>query len=128
MITQNRQGTYHLYGEDEIFVESADAACVVLIDEGPVGTTRQVGGAAALGGLAAFLVAGPVVGVIAAGATAAVATSQSKAGDIARKGGDVMADAAVRLKRFNREHHVVEKATKGVKKGYRCVVNQFKES
>jgi len=128
-MTESRTNTNsdYLYCGDEEIIVDADAA---LVDDqhdshNPSGTRRQVGGAAALGGIAGLVVAGPIIGLVAAGGAAAVATSRGKAGEVARKGGDVVADAGVRLKRFDRKHHVVEKTTHGVKKGCHWVSKQF---
>ena len=116
---------YYGSEEEEVIVD-ADAALMDDDPHNPAGTRRQVGGAAALGGIAGLIAVGPLVGVIAAGGAAAVAaTSRGQAGQVARKSGDLMADAGVRLQRFDRKHHVVERTSKGVKKGCHWVTKQF---
>ena len=79
-------------------------------------TSRQLKGAAVAGGVAGLMLVGPVVGVAAAAGAAYAVTSKSDGGNIARNVGDSVADAGVRLKRFNRKHQVVAKTTKQVSK------------
>ena len=123
-----RRSSFHrnLGNEEEIIVDG-DAAVMDEDDRNrnPWGSRRQVGGAAALGGIAGLVVAGPIIGLIAAGGAAAVATSHGKAGDVARAGGDVMSDAGVRLKHFDQKHRVVEKTSNGVVKGCQWVSKQM---
>ena len=77
---------------------------------------RLIGGAAVAGGLAGLVIAGPV-GLVAAGAGAAyVATTDSKAGDVARASGDVVASAGDRVKDLSQKHQVKEKASTGLQK------------
>jgi hypothetical protein len=57
-------------------------------EEGKTHTSRQMRGAAAVGGLAGLVLCGPLIAVAAAGACAVAVTSKSKAGDVARSGGD----------------------------------------
>jgi hypothetical protein len=59
-------------------------------EEGKKHTGRQMRGAAAVGGLAGLVLCGPLIAVVAAGGCAYAATSKSKAGDVARSGGDGM--------------------------------------
>ena len=89
-------------------------------------TIRQVSGAAVVGGIVGCCLLGPFVGIIAAGGAAALATSPSSAGTVARSTGDVAADAGVRLKDFNQKHHIVEKTSDGIVKGCRWVSEQLK--
>ena len=115
------------YNHEDIVVDAdADAANMDENMLNSCGTPRQVGGAAVAGGIACLVVAGPVIGLIAAGGAAALATSRGKAGDVARAGGDVMSDAGVRLKHFDRKHRVVEKTSKGIVDGCRWVSKQIK--
>lgn len=81
------------------------------------GTSRQVRAAAIAGCLAGLLLGGPILGLVAAGGAAAVATSRSQAGEVARSTGDAMADAGDRLKRFDEKHQIVDKTRASVKKG-----------
>lgn len=123
----NSNSNSNPYNEAEIVV---DADAETMDDDplhSPSGSRRQVGGAAALGGVAGLVVGGPLVGLVAAGGAAAVATSKGKAGDVARAGGDVMSDAGVRLKRFDRKHHIVEKTSNGIVKGCQWVSKQIKQ-
>lgn len=85
------------------------------------GTKRQVTGAAVAGGLVGLVFGGPVLGLLAAGGSAAVATAEGKAGDVARTSGDAMADAGDRLRRFDEKHRVVDKTSEGIAKGCRWV-------
>ena len=108
------------YNHEDIVVDAdADAANMDENMLNSCGTPRQVG-------IACLVVAGPVIGLIAAGGAAALATSRGKAGDVARAGGDVMSDAGVRLKHFDRKHRVVEKTSKGIVDGCRWVSKQIK--
>ena len=124
-----RRNSYdnNLGNEEEIIVDG-DAAIMDEDEHNPWGTRRQVGGAAALGGIAGLVVAGPIIGLIAAGGAAAVATSRGKAGHVARAGGDVMSDAGVRLKHFDQKHRVVEKTSNGVVKGCQWISKQMTKS
>jgi hypothetical protein len=90
-------------------------------------TLRQVSGAAVVSGIVGCCLLGPFVGIIAAGGAAALATSQGSAGAVARSTGDVAADAGVRLKDFNKKHHIVEKTSNGIVKGCRWVSDQLKD-
>jgi hypothetical protein len=114
--------------DDDIAV---DATAVVDEDRdgavGTVGTGRQVGGAAAVGGILGFCFVGPVVALIAAGGAAAVATSHGKAGEVARSTGEVAASAGDRLQQFNQKHRVVEKTSNGIVKGCRWMSHQLKQ-
>ena len=90
------------------------------------GTKRQVGGAAVAAGLAGVLIAGPVVGLVAAGGAAVVATTKGSAGNVARAAGDVTASAGERLRKFDKKHQVTSKASKGFVKGAKWVSNKIK--
>ena len=50
--------------------------------------TKVMTGAAVVGGVAATLVAGPVIGVVAAGGAAYAATRSDKVGDVAKSTGE----------------------------------------
>jgi hypothetical protein len=84
-------------------------------------TTRQVGGAAVVGGIAGLVLGGPLLAVVGGAAAAALATSNDKAGQVARSGGDVAADAGKRLKKFDEKHRVVEKTSNQIVKGCKWV-------
>lgn len=114
-------------GEEEIMMVDADPAYIDdHHEEEPVGTRRQVGGAAVAGGIAGLVLLGPVIGLVAAGGAAAVATSRGKAGQVARASGDVVSDAGSRLKQFDEKHHVVAKTSSGIVKGCSWVSNKLK--
>jgi hypothetical protein len=82
-----------------------------------VGTPRQVKGAAAAGGLFGLLVGGPLVGVVAAGGAAVLAaTTNGKAGEVARASGEAMASAGDRLMAWNQQHHVTDKTAQALSK------------
>lgn len=89
------------------------------------GTSRQVKGAAAAGAVAGLLVGGPILCLVAAGGAYVCATSRSKAGDIARAGGDATADVGVKLKRLDRKHRIVEKTSRGVAQGCNWVTRKL---
>ena len=78
------------------------------------GSAREMGGAAAIGGMAGLIVLGPIGGLLGAGGGAVAATTKGKTGATTRAVGDVVASAGERLKRFSSQHHVHEKSSKGV--------------
>lgn len=84
-------------------------------------TGRQLGGAAAVGGLAGLILVGPIVGLAAATGLAAVAMTGTIAGRATRASGESVANGATwtgkRCKQINEKHHVVGKTKKGVVKG-----------
>ena len=61
----------------------------------------QIGGAAVVGGLAGLVLMGPLVGLVAAGGAAVVATTKTKAGDVARSTGDLTVSATKNIKDLN---------------------------
>jgi hypothetical protein len=80
-------------------------------------TSRQLKGAAAVGGIAGLVLGGPLLAVAAAGGAAYAVTSKGSAGGMVRKGGDAVADAGVSLKRYNRKHQVVQRTANQVTQG-----------
>jgi hypothetical protein len=94
-------------------------------EESIIGTRRQVGGAAVAGGIAGFLLLGPLVGALAAGGAAAIATSRGKAGEVVRASGDAVADAGSRLQKFDQKHSVTQKTSQGFVKSCRWMSKQF---
>jgi hypothetical protein len=92
------------------------------------GTGRQLAGAAVAGGIAGLLLAGPLVAAVAATGAVLAATSQGKAGAVARATGETMAGAGDTLRKINQEHRVVEKTGKGVAKGCKWVGKQLNNS
>jgi hypothetical protein len=116
-------------GEDVVIVDATAAASDDdRNDRNVIGTGRQVGGAAVIGGLVGLCLAGPIIGLVAAGGAAAVATSKCKAGDVARSTGTVASDAGDRLQQFNQKHRIVEKTSNGIIKGCRWMSHQLKQS
>lgn len=90
------------------------------------GTNRQVGGAAVAAGIAGTLLVGPVIGLVAAGGAAVVATKKGTAGNVARASGDVVANAGERIRKFDQNHHVTKKVGKGFVKGAKFVSSKLK--
>lgn len=79
---------------------------------------RQIGGAAAVGGIAGLVLAGPVIGLVAAGGAAVVAAKGKGAvGDVARATGNVASHAGERVKEFDQKHSVTKKTSAGFVKG-----------
>jgi hypothetical protein len=134
MMNKNNNNTSHdeyqyLIMDDEI-VTDAEAALrgshgERIAPPEDKGTKRQVGGAAVAGGLAGLLLAGPVGCVVVAGGAAMCATTRGQAGNAARSSGDMMASAGDRLKRLDKKHHVVNKASRGIDKGCNWVSRQL---
>lgn len=79
-------------------------------------TSRQFAGAAVAGAIAGTMLAGPVGLVVVGGGAAIASTTKGKGGDIARKGGDAMANVGDKLKHLNQKHHITEKTKKGFSK------------
>jgi hypothetical protein len=90
-------------------------------------TLRQVGGAAVVGGIVGLCLVGPLVGIVAAGGAAALATSKGVGGDVARSTGDVASNAGDRLQDLNKKHRIVERTSNGFIKGCRWVSHKLKE-
>jgi hypothetical protein len=61
-------------------------------NEKTTATDRQVGGAAAAGGLLGWLIGGPLLAIVACLGVGALATTSTKAGQVSRTTGDSMAD------------------------------------
>jgi hypothetical protein len=78
---------------------------------------RQVGGAAVAGGIVGLVLVGPVVGLVAAGGAAVVATTKGTPGQMARATGTVTAAAGGRLKRLDKKYKVTKTTSKGFVKG-----------
>jgi len=81
--------------------------------QGP--TNREVGGAAVMGGLVGWVMGGPFVALVGAGGTAAVATTETKVGKLARKGGEKMACAGDQLVLLERKHRLIERGTNQIR-------------
>jgi ABC-type nitrate/sulfonate/bicarbonate transport system substrate-binding protein len=96
---------------------SSQASPVSPTEEENPHTSRQLKGAAAVGGIAGLVLGGPLLAVAAAGGAAYVVTSKGSAGSVVRKGGDAVADAGVSLKRYNRKHQVVQRTANQVTQG-----------
>lgn len=79
---------------------------------------RQIGGAAAVGGIAGLVLVGPVIGLVAAGgAAAAAAAGKGPVGDVARATGNLASNAGDRVKEFDQKHKVTKKTSQGFVKG-----------
>ncbi|KAI2493900.1 hypothetical protein MHU86_20627 [Fragilaria crotonensis] len=89
-------------------------------------TKRQVGGAAAVGGIVGLIVAGPVIAIAAGIGVAVAATTKGKVGDVARASGDVVASAGERLKQLDKKHQVSETTSKVIVKGCKTVSKTLK--
>lgn len=114
--------------EEDIVVDADDTAPMDDDrEESSDGTRRQVVGAAVVGGIAGLVLVGPIIGLVAAGGAAAIATSRSKAGNVARSTGDVVSDAGTRLKKFDNKHRVTQKTSNGIVKGCNWVSKKLKQ-
>jgi hypothetical protein len=133
----SRNNTHKIY-DDDVIVDTNNNArgtsetTMLDIDDGhdhrnDSATLRQVSGAAVVGGIVGCCLLGPLVGIVAAGGAAVLATSPGSTGTVARSTGDVAADAGKRLNDLNKKHHIVEKTSKGIVKGCRWVSDQLKE-
>ena len=89
-------------------------------------TKRQVGGAAAVGGIVGLIVAGPVIAVAVGIGVAVAATTKGKVGDVARASGDVVASAGDRLKHLDEKHQVTQTTSKVFVKGCKTVSKTLK--
>lgn len=89
-------------------------------------TKRQVGGAAAVGGIVGLIVAGPVIAIAAGIGVAVAATTKGKVGDVARASGDVVVSAGERLKQLDKKHQVTETTSKVIVKGCKTVSKSLK--
>ena len=89
-------------------------------------TQRQIGGAAAAGGIAGLIIGGPILAVVAGIGIAACATTKSKAGQVTRATGDAVSTAGSKAKQWNEKHRVLQKTGDGIVKGYQWVDRQFK--
>lgn len=86
-------------------------------DSRNLASRRQAAGAAVGGGVVGYVLGGPILALAGAGGGAVAASSSSgKIGNVARRSGDAVADAGDRIRRFNSEHRVVEKASTSIKK------------
>lgn len=81
--------------------------------QGP--TNREVGGAAVMGGLVGWVMGGPFVALVGAGGTAAVATTETKVGKLARQGGEKLACAGDQLVLLERKHRLIERGTNQIR-------------
>eukprot|EP00548_Thalassiothrix_antarctica_P008838 CAMPEP_0194131484 /NCGR_PEP_ID=MMETSP0152-20130528/2251_1 /TAXON_ID=1049557 /ORGANISM="Thalassiothrix antarctica, Strain L6-D1" /LENGTH=139 /DNA_ID=CAMNT_0038826281 /DNA_START=19 /DNA_END=438 /DNA_ORIENTATION=- len=78
-------------------------------------TNREMGGAAAAGGILGYALAGPVVAVAAGIGGAIIATSNGKAGGIARASGETVSSGGDRIKEWNKKHQVSAKASRAMR-------------
>lgn len=75
----------------------------------------MVAGAAVVGGVAATIVAGPLIGIAAAGGAAYAATRSDKIGEAAKATGNAAITVGKTAQQVDREHHVTQKATQATK-------------
>lgn len=88
---------------------------------------RQVGGAAVVGGVVGMVVAGPILGVVAAAGVAYMAhTNKSKAGDAVRSTGGTVVNAGDKVKTWSAKNRVGEKCRNGVFGSIDFVQSKFK--
>ena len=81
-------------------------------------TKRELCGATLLGALLGWLCCGGCCGSLLGASGAALAVSSPrKVGDVTRKGGEAVAKVGDHIEKLDRDHHVVEKTTDGVKDG-----------
>jgi len=70
----------------------------------------QLCGAAAAGGLAGFMLGGPVLGVVAGAGVAMAATTPGAVGGVARSSGNMVCTVGERAKKIDKEYQVVNKS------------------
>lgn len=81
------------------------------------------GGAAIAGGVVGSILAGPLIGVVAAVGVGALAFQKNPAGDAARASGEVVCATGDKVKVLNEEHQIAEKT----KAGASVAVNKAQE-
>jgi len=92
----------------------------------PKPTGSQLGGAAAVGGLAGAVLAGPLVGIAAAAGGAYAATTRGTAGDLTRSTGQAVSNVGQEVKEFNEDHNIAKQAWSGVQQGVQSI-QQFEQ-
>ena len=92
----------------------------------PKPTGSQLGGAAVVGGVAGVVLAGPLVGIAAAGGLAYASTKRGTAGDLCRSTGQAVSDVGQEVKEFNEDHKITEQAWSGLQTGVQSV-QQFEQ-
>ena len=76
---------------------------------------KVVAGAAAVGGVAAFVLAGPLVGLAAAGGAAYAATRNDEVGAAAKSTGKAALAIGDKAREINEEHKISDKVAEGAK-------------
>ena len=76
---------------------------------------KVVAGAAAVGGVAAFVLAGPLVGLAAAGGAAYAATRNDEVGAAATSTGKAALAIGDKAREINEEHKISDKVAEGAK-------------
>mmetsp|Transcript_3980 Transcript_3980/g.6071 ORF Transcript_3980/g.6071 Transcript_3980/m.6071 type:complete len:155 (+) Transcript_3980:60-524(+) len=86
---------------------------------------RQIGGAAAAGGLAGLVLVGPIVAVAGAIGGAVAATSKGVTGALARGAGEGMASAGDEIKKVEDKTHLGAKSVNGLRTSVKWVSSKF---
>jgi len=79
---------------------------------------RQVVGAVMVGSVAGLMLGGPSLCLLCAGGAAALATSDHRAGRIARETGDLIAEGLEQLQACETDYHISQKAWQGATQTY----------
>ena len=77
--------------------------------------SKIIAGAAVVGGVAATLLVGPVVGIVAAGGAAYAATRSDKVGEVAKSTGQAAVAVTGKAVDLNKEHGITDKIGDGLK-------------
>jgi hypothetical protein len=94
---------------------------------------RQVGGAAAVGGIVGTLVAGPVIGLVTAGGAAALASTQKKRDDdtitdTVRSIGDTAASVGDKVIQWQKDNRISEKVSNSIIDVHQWATTQYKDN
>jgi hypothetical protein len=83
------------------------------------GTTKQIGGAAVLGGITGLVLGGPITAVVVASGVALCAATPGSGPvrDVSRATGDVVATTGQQLHQWDQKHGVSRKTSKTIVKG-----------
>ena len=81
---------------------------------------RIIAGAAVVGGVAATLLVGPVVGIVAAGGAAYAATRSDKVGEVAKSTGQAAVAVGGKAAALDKEHGITNKIGDGLKTGVKA--------
>lgn len=81
-------------------------------DDDTASVSSNVGASAAAGGVIGLMVGGPVLSVIGAVGAGFASTTEGPAGDLARKGGDVVTNVGNKAKEVNEKHGITDRVKK----------------